>query len=69
MQLIDPFIIDQIERDRRRREQPAQVPLYIDVPQEIPPGWEPDPESPGNYRRKEDKKDDGHDRGVVIFEM
>lgn len=74
MRTIHPAIIEQ-ERQRRERrdEQPAQVPLYIDVPQQVPPGWEPDPNSPGNYRRIEDDRDiDGNrdsDRGVVIIQM
>ena len=69
--LIDPFIIDQIEQERRRREQPpAQIPLYDEI-REIPPGWEPDPTNPGGYRRKEQDEDRDRDshRGVVIIQM
>ncbi len=66
---IEPWIIDEIEKDRKRREQPAQVPLYIDVPQQIPPGWEPDPDCPGGYRRTPDRDRDSGDRGVTIIQM
>jgi hypothetical protein len=76
MRTIHPAIIDQERRRREERDRPpAQVPLYIDVPRQIPPGWEPDPNSPGNYRRIEDECDiDGNrdregDRGVVIIQM
>lgn len=66
--MIEPWIIEKIEEERRRRETPAQVPLYDEV-REIPPGWEPDPVN-GGYRRKEDRRDDSNrDRGVVIIEF
>ena len=74
MYTIHPAII---EEERRRREDrnrmPAQIPLHIPVPdnRQIPPGWEPDPNSRGGYRRKEDsgRDSDGNERGVVIIQM
>jgi hypothetical protein len=55
MRMIEPWIIDKIRKDeeeKRRRNQPVQVPAYIDD-REPPPGYE-DP-------RK--KKDDGQGDG------
>lgn len=54
--VLPPHIIHEIEKQRREREQPAQIPLH-DVVQEVPPGWEPDPEN-GGYRREEPSKSD-----------
>jgi hypothetical protein len=56
---IPPWMIDKIrqqEEEKRRRDQPAQVPLPVGPP----PGWEP----------PNKKKDDGRgERGVVIINI
>jgi len=69
---IHPAIIEEEKRRRERERTPAQIPLYDEV-REIPPGWEPDPNCPGGYRRKEEGDNDGDrdrsDRGVVIIQF
>lgn len=71
MRTIHPAIIE--EERRRRERRPAQLPLYdyVPTPGQIPPGWEPDPNNRGGYRRIEDDRDsDGNsNRGVVIIQM
>lgn len=73
MRTIHPAIIEEDRKRRERERQPVQVPLYDHPtpPGQIPPGWEPDPNNRGGYRRIEDDWDsDGNsDRGVVIIQM
>lgn len=68
---IEPWIIDKIEEERRRRQPTTQIPLYdiVPDPRQVPPGWEPDPDNRGGYRRKGDGGRERSDRGVVIIQM
>lgn len=60
--VLPPHIIHEIEKQRREREErhPVQIPLH-DVVQEVPPGWEPDPD--GGYRRKDEPSRDNDGYG------
>lgn len=73
MRTIHPAIIEEDRKRRERDRMPAQVPLYDHptAPGQIPPGWEPDPNARGGYRRIEDDRDSDGDinRGVFIIQM
>ena len=56
---IDPGVIEYERHRRERRDQPAQVPLY----DQVPPDWWIE-----EQRRKQEKKDRDGGRGVEIID-
>lgn len=65
---IAPHIIDQIRQDRDRQDQPAQIPLYDELP---PPDWRPPDRAPSDEPLPEldrsERADEEAKRGPVVI--
>lgn len=64
--MLDGFIIEQLEKDRKRKEwKPVELPLYIpEHPPEVPQDRDPENSDDLDYSGN----DDGPDRGIIIIE-
>lgn len=61
--LVKPFVIDRLERERARKEEWAPVPLHHQPP---PPAYIEEQE---RRRRERPPEDEGAGRGVFIWQM
>ncbi|HLD59680.1 MAG TPA: hypothetical protein VI912_01695 [Candidatus Bilamarchaeaceae archaeon] len=65
---LDVVIYRRQQEEERRREE-VGIPLHIEVPLQIPPGWVPDPNSYGGYVREGDLPKRDSERGEVTIWM